>query len=40
MTEEAEESEIRWHIEQIANKIMALTRGEPISGIVDVKRGY
>lgn len=27
-------------IEQIAHKIMALTRGEPISGIVDVKRGY
>lgn len=27
-------------IEQIAGKIMALTRGEPISGIVDVKRGY
>jgi glyoxylate/hydroxypyruvate reductase A len=27
-------------IEQVANKIMALTRGEPISGIVDVSRGY
>ncbi|HEV7833889.1 MAG TPA: glyoxylate/hydroxypyruvate reductase A, partial [Caballeronia sp.] len=27
-------------IEQVAGKIMALTRGEPISGIVDVKRGY
>jgi glyoxylate/hydroxypyruvate reductase A len=26
--------------EQVANKIMALARGEPISGIVDVKRGY
>jgi glyoxylate/hydroxypyruvate reductase A len=27
-------------IEQIALKIRALTRGEPISGIVDAKRGY
>ncbi|MEA3125419.1 MAG: glyoxylate/hydroxypyruvate reductase [Caballeronia sp.] len=27
-------------IEQVAGKIMALTRGEPISGIVDVSRGY
>jgi len=27
-------------IEQIAHKIMALTRGELISGIVDAKRGY
>ncbi len=27
-------------IEQIALKIAALTRGEPISGIVDAKRGY
>jgi glyoxylate/hydroxypyruvate reductase A len=27
-------------IEQIALKIRALARGEPISGIVDVKRGY
>ncbi len=27
-------------IVQIASKIKALARGEPISGIVDLKRGY
>jgi glyoxylate/hydroxypyruvate reductase A len=30
----------RESIEQIAGKIRTLVRGEPISGIVDVKRGY
>jgi glyoxylate/hydroxypyruvate reductase A len=27
-------------IAQIAGKILALERGEPIAGVVDLKRGY
>jgi glyoxylate/hydroxypyruvate reductase A len=27
-------------IAQIAGKILALARGEPIAGVVDVRRGY